>query len=157
MAPSVILMDSYPGDRQLFPATFSLVFGLFAAGWSTQMLLSALTKDLLPRKISNTALAALAVLLMAYLGTLFPSVYDKLPLYQARAVAWDTRQQLILQEKAAGQSDIIIPAFDSIFGITELGSNPDNWVNRCAAWYYGVESITAEDGYMGIEAYPIGK
>jgi len=109
------------------------------------------------QKYVNVAQIALAVMLLAYLGTKFPQVYDKLPLYQARATAWDARQQIILDSKAAGQIDITVPEFDSIYGITELGSNPGGWVNRCAAWYYGVESITAEDGYMGFGAYSIAK
>jgi hypothetical protein len=157
MAPSVLLMNSYPGDRQLFPATFSLVVGLFATGWLSANFLFSIANRVLSLKATNAALYALAVLLVAYLGTTFPRVYNKMPLYQARAAAWDNRQQMILDSKAAGQLNITVPAFDSIYGITELGANPNNWVNWCAARYYGVESITAEDGYLGIKAYPIGK
>lgn len=157
MAPSVFLNDSYPGDRQLFPATFTLVFGLLASGWFSAKFLASFASRVFSLKIANAALFALAVLLMAYLGTTFQRAYDKLPLYQARAAAWDNRQQMILDSKSAGQLKITVPAFDSIYGITELGANSNNWVNRCAARYYGVESIAAEDGYMGIKAYPIGK
>jgi hypothetical protein len=157
MAPSVILTDSYPGDRQLFPAAFSLVFGLFASGWVSAKLVLPLAARLIPQKVVSGVLFVVGIVMLVYLGTTFPQVYNKLPLYQARAVAWDARQKMILDEKSAGLVDITVPEFDSIYGITELGTNRENWVNRCAAWYYGVKSISAVDGYMGIGAYPIGK
>jgi hypothetical protein len=84
-------------------------------------------------------------------------VFEKIQLYEARTNAWDIRQRMILNAKANGQADVTIPQFDSVYGITEIGSNPKNWVNICAAKYYGVNSITAMDHYQGIPAYPIGK
>jgi hypothetical protein len=44
-----------------------------------------------------------------------------------------------------------------VYGITELQIELDNWVNQCAAKYYGVCSISAEETYAGISALPIGK
>jgi hypothetical protein len=44
-----------------------------------------------------------------------------------------------------------------VYGITELQNEPDNWVNQCAAKYYGVRSISAVEDYAGISAHPIGK
>jgi hypothetical protein len=157
MAPSVVLTDSYPGDRQLFPATFSLILGIFASGWvSAKLVLSLVTRVIL-QKVVSVVLLAVGIVMLVYLGTTFPQAYDKMSLYQARATAWDARQLMILDEKSGGQVNITVPEFDSIYGITELGANPANWVNRCAAWYYGVKSISAIDGYMGIGAFPIAK
>jgi hypothetical protein len=157
MAPSVVLTDSYPGDRQLFPATFSLILGIFASGWvSAKLVLSLVTRVIL-QKVVSVVLLAVGIVMLIYLGTTFPQAYDKMSLYQARATAWDARQLMILDEKSGGQVNITVPEFDSIYGITELGANPANWVNRCAAWYYGVKSISAIDGYMGIGAFPIAK
>jgi len=157
MAPSVILTNSYPGDRQLFPATFSLILGIFASGWISARLVLPLATRLVPQKVVSGVLLAAGIVMLVYLGTTFPLAYDKMPLYQARATAWDARQKMIMDEKLAGQVNITVPEFDSIYGITELGADPANWVNRCAAWYYGVRSITAKDGYMGIGAFPVGK
>jgi hypothetical protein len=157
VAPSVILTNSYPGDRQLFPATFSLILGIFASGWISAKLILPLVTRIIPQKVVSGILLAAGIVMLLYLGTTFPEAYDKMPLYQARATAWDARQTMVLDEKLAGQVNITVPEFDSIYGITELGADPSNWVNRCAAWYYGVKSITAKDGYMGIGAFPIGK
>lgn len=157
VAPSVILTNSYPGDRQLFPATFSLILGIFASGWISAKLILPLVIRIIPQKVVSGILLAVGIVMLVYLGTTFPQANDKMPLYQARATAWDARQKMIVDEKLAGQVNITVPEFDSIYGITELGADPSNWVNRCAAWYYGVNSITAKDGYMGIGAFPIGK
>jgi hypothetical protein len=157
MAPSVILTDSYPGARQLFPATFSLILGMFASSWISAKLILPLVTRIIPQKVVSGILLAAGIVMLIYLGTTFPQAYEKLPLYQARAAAWDARQKMILDAKSAGQVHITVPEFDSIYGITELGTNSENWVNRCAAWYYGVKSISAVDRYMGIGAYPIGK
>jgi hypothetical protein len=32
-----------------------------------------------------------------------------------------------------------------------------NWVNECAAAYYGVKTIATVDNYAGISSHPIGK
>jgi hypothetical protein len=86
-----------------------------------------------------------------------PRVYDKLPAYQSRAQAWDLRQALILKEKVAGIQNVNAPAFDSVYGITELHYEANNWVNECAASYYGVQTIATVDNYAGISTHPIGK
>jgi hypothetical protein len=72
------------------------------------------------------SLLAVGIVMLIYLGTTFPQAYDKMSLYQARATAWDARQKMILDEKSAGQMNITVPKFDSIYGITELGANPAN-------------------------------
>ena len=134
-----------------------LVAGLFASGWIAGEVILPWLGKVISLKVVQAALVVLAILLLVYLGSLFPRTAAQMPLFQARARAWDARQQMILGQKAAGQGALTVPAFDSIFGVTELGSDPGNWVNRCAAWYYGVDSITAEDGYLGFGAYSIGK
>ena len=64
---------------------------------------------------------------------------------------------MILQEKSQGIQDVMAPAFDSVYGITELHYESINWVNQCAAQYYGVRSISTADNYAGISTHPLGK
>ena len=59
--------------------------------------------------------------------------------------------------KAAGIENVIAPAFDSIYGITELHYEATNWVNECAAAYSGVKTIATVDNYAGIASHPTGK
>jgi hypothetical protein len=69
---------------------------------------------------------------------------SSIPENQARAQAWDARAASIEQEKAAGKQELIVKALDSYGRIRELSDNPKLWVNKCAAVYYGVQSLTAK-------------
>ena len=157
MLPSVYATSHYPGDRALLPAQFTLTVCLFILGWKMAELLSAFRSNALSDRNSVIFMGLLGLALCIYMVRITPRVYDKLPAYQARAQAWDLRQKLILDEKAAGIENVTAPAFDSIYGITELHYEATNWVNECAAAYYGVKSIATVDNYAGISAHPIGK
>jgi hypothetical protein len=61
--------------------------------------------------------------------------------FRARAAAWDARAEQIEQMRLGGETAIEVQALDSIGTIAELSADPGDWVNRCAAVYYGVEEI----------------
>lgn len=65
------------------------------------------------------------------------------PIMQQRADLWDGRDAQIRQLQAAGETQLVVPAMNSLAGILELSDYEGFWVNRCAASYYGVESISA--------------
>jgi hypothetical protein len=67
-----------------------------------------------------------------------------IPETRSRAQAWDARAAAIEQEKAAGKQELEVQALDSYGRIRELSDNPKLWVNKCAAVYYGVQSLTAK-------------
>ncbi len=154
MVPYWVIMHVYPGDRGLLPAHFTLVAGLFFLGWLAGGWFLALRPAILSRPVFQWATVLAGLFLAAYLVRTVPRVYDKMPLHAARAHAWDLRQQMIYADVAKGEKNIEVPQFDSIYGITEL-RNGDYWINQCAAKYYGVDSLTAVDGYLGVPAYPI--
>jgi hypothetical protein len=64
------------------------------------------------------------------------------PLAQ-RAFLWDGRDAQIRNLQAQGEKEVTVQALDSLAGILELQENPGHWVNRCAAGYYGLESLRA--------------
>lgn len=66
------------------------------------------------------------------------------PETKARAQAWDARADAIEQEKASGKQDLVVTALDSYGKIRELSDDPNLWVNKCAAVYNEVQSLTAE-------------
>jgi len=155
--PSMYANSHYPGDRALLPAQFSLSVCLFIIGWK----MAQVGLAWLPKAFSFRTLivlqSLLGLLLCAYMVRTTARVYDRLPAYQGRAEAWDQRQALILQQKAAGIENVTAPAFEAVYGITELKYEPENWVNECAAYYYGVKTITTVEDYAGISAHPIGR
>lgn len=155
MVPSMYAMFAYPGNRALFPAHFTLVFLLFVNGWLTNIMATRFIRAW-PGVWRYSIQLILVIALTGYVvARITPRVYENLDQYQLRAQAWDMRHQAILDEKKAGNQYIIVPAFDSVYGIFEIQDNPEHWVNQCVAKYYGVESISAFQNYNNVPTYPI--
>jgi hypothetical protein len=72
-----------------------------------------------------------------------PQLFKEVPAFQLRAGLWDWREAQIQNSILQGNDEIVLPALDSIAGVTELQDNPDHWVNNCAELYYGMKSIRA--------------
>jgi hypothetical protein len=158
MFPSLYVMSAYPDPRALTPAHVSLLGFLIIIGY----LLERFQHNILPfiKNNASTAFSISMILLIAltvYIGRAIFLESQKISDHQKRAQMWDFRQEMILDAQNSGIQDVVIPAFDSIFSITELKDDPWSWVNLCAARYYGVNSITAIENYNDIGTYPLGK
>jgi hypothetical protein len=70
------------------------------------------------------------------------NVYADFSPLSDRATLWDLRDAQIRQ-LAQTEKNVTVHALDSLDGITELQDNPLHWVNRCAAWYYHLDSLRA--------------
>lgn len=85
------------------------------------------------------------ILLLIFTISVFslPQLYKNISVYHLRAELWDWRETQIQNSILRGNYEIVLPALDSIAGVTELQDNPDHWVNNCAELYYGMKSIRA--------------
>jgi hypothetical protein len=151
MVPTMLAMSSYPGDRALLPAYFTLILSVFAIGWLVSHFLVSKHVWNQNKLIFQGAGILLGLALFAYLLRTTPTVYSSFSANQQRAAAWDARDTLIKEAAAQGETHVVVPAFDSIAQILELYPNENFWVNRCAASYYGVEGISAVEGYNGVK------
>ena len=70
---------------------------------------------------------------------------NTLPEYYKKAVLWDARAEYIKNQRDEGSVELIVPSIDSIDGLFELSADPNHWVNRCAAGYYQVNSISGTE------------
>jgi hypothetical protein len=142
MAPTIWSMSAYPEKRGLLTGVYVLILFLFFLGaWAAAA----------GRKLSNTTLSpkihlgvgiVFTVLIGIYLLRLFPSMAQMIGAYQKRAELWDARNAQILEMRAQGLTDLVVPGITSIGGILELQPKTGYvWVNHCAATYYGVKSI----------------
>jgi hypothetical protein len=140
--PSVYGQHAYPEERARFAARVLLVTALMVEGaclgaWVAQW------------KNARSPLTSGAVLLLCLVAALYPlragwnAVQQKLPLYQRWASAWDIRQTSLLADQAQGLQEVTTFQLHSIEGVKELDPDPTQWVNRCAAAYYGFQSIKA--------------
>lgn len=143
-APSVYGESAYPEARALFPARFIMTTAIIAEGALLGYTLGQFVQHWETRKSQALFLASLLLLL----STLYPlraglKVAAQIPDYQKWAAAWDQRDAQIRALKQTGVMDIEVVALDSWPGVKEVDSNPKHWVNRCAAIYYGVNTIRA--------------
>jgi hypothetical protein len=145
-APSAYAESAYAEARAFLPARWILTL----AGIAWFYLLGMVYQNWRYRnpnfqiKKMQSFVAFVIVMLCFYpmRGALLTLSY--IPETQARAQAWDTRAAAIKQEKAAGKQELEVKALDSYGRIRELSNNPKLWVNKCAAVYYGVKSLTAK-------------
>lgn len=142
VAPSVYAGLLYPAGRALMPARF-----VFLAGVTGAMAgLGLAVGDLVRIKGWNGARSVAVVLLLA--GCLYP--FKVLPALQpetvemaTKASLWDQRDAEIRAARADGDTEVVVRETDVVQGLQELGPDPGFWVNRCAALYYDIHSITA--------------
>jgi len=145
VAPFAFGESAYPEARVLINAMLPMVGMVMLEG-----LILGISLGLLQQRSPQLAPIGLRViLLLALVGvSLFPLYSTRkvlrsdLPLYQQRARDWDARDAYIRGQVAQGQKDITATAFYSIGKVLELTPNPSNWLNNCAAMYYGADSIT---------------
>jgi hypothetical protein len=135
--------QSFPVERARFTGQVSLVAGLMIEA----ALLGSLSAQFRSRITGTLKFKLISAILLA-VTALYPlraawiSLAD-VPVYRARAAAWDMREAQIYNLREQGQTDLIIIQFDGLEGIKELDVNAKHWVNRCAAKYYEVNSIRA--------------
>jgi small-conductance mechanosensitive channel len=70
---------------------------------------------------------------------------EKIYIYRERALLWDERDQLIRQAQDQGMVEIDVRGIDGlpVGGIRDFKPKAGNWVNGCAASYYGIKEIRA--------------
>jgi len=142
VAPSVYAGTNYPAPRALMPSRFTLLTGLMAVSYFGSSLLIRLGKRLSKEHWSWVA-AALLILISAYAVRSYPIALSEGQALAVKAELWDKQDQAIKVAKQAGQMDVIIKQYDVVDSLESLFDDPDNWLNRSAAAWYGVNSITA--------------
>jgi len=143
--PSAYIQWDAPVARSmiLFFAFFIPAAGIcsFLLG---RIIAAARIKKLSPGQfaIQAKALRIFAVLLFA--AGITASVIrstQTLPVQHAYAQAWDARDQELRALRAQDVVRAQAPALTNAYGSVDLTDNPKHWVNRCAAQYYGLESL----------------
>jgi hypothetical protein len=142
-APSAYAESSYPEQRVLIEAQFIMVLIIMVEGLLFGISLGYL--HILSNEIPPIYLSLFLVLITSML-LLYPlydarKVITQIPVYRARAFAWDMRDASIRLDKTTGLEDIIVQELESVSGIMELRSDTSFWVNGCAAQFYGVSTI----------------
>jgi hypothetical protein len=130
--------------RALLVPVSVMVIGIAAGAWQVGSALRLWRPNwaMRPAVAPALLLALLALAPTAYAVTRYPVALAPLVLFQERARAWDARDAAIRQAIAAGQSSVDVGQIDAYAGILEMYPQP-NWVNNCAASFYGLSEIRA--------------
>jgi hypothetical protein len=144
-APTIYAYSSFPEQRAQTLAIYVFILVVVLLGYQIGNILF-LIKLRLNRKISSWAnwffLASLVIL------AIYPvrAVINYVPEIQHTrnfGIARDKREIAIQKAISNNIYDLNVQAINSQHGIQELTEDPNNWVNRCVADSYGLESITA--------------
>ena len=140
-APSVY-GQGFPVERMRFLARTIMIVSFMLEG----ALFGLLLRDILSRY--NKPLIQWGTLtLFALISIVYPLRaayhiyrYD-LHKYRSHAEQWDQRDAQIRLAVSRGATDLVVTQIDSMQGVQEYKEN--NWVNRCAANYYGLKTLSA--------------
>lgn len=144
-APSVYGQNyNFPVERVRFLARTIVIAALMAEGVIFGSLLSQWRIKYSPALGQWVALLSFALLAIAYPLRAAWNVYRlDVPAYRSHADQWDVRDAQIRTAIAAGAKDLTVQQLDSFGDVPEYKGNATHWVNRCAARYYGLNSIIA--------------
>jgi hypothetical protein len=140
-APSAFVR-TFPAARARYASHFILMLGLMVEGGVLGILVAQM-RSLVNRNWVQIAVAVLLVGLMIHPLRAAPRVYALHYEYQTFASQWDARDALIRQSIADGETDLVVTQLDAPGGVGEYKGNPKDWINRCVARFYGLNSIIA--------------
>lgn len=146
MAPVAYGISSYPDLRTLIATRWIMVIQISGLGWLAGWTLSRWLNSR-PRAIRLANLASMIIIfgVGALAVTQAKNIYVQIPHYQRWATYWDMRNDQILQAKQEGQTVVQVMEIDHIIqGVSELRADPFYWYNSCAARYYGIQRIYAD-------------
>jgi hypothetical protein len=150
--PSAYAESSYPEARVLIEARFIMVALTLIEGILIGMAFSQLhqwAQEPAPRLLQSFA-ALLFLLISLYPLYDARKTYTEIPLYKGRAAVWDAYNTLIRASLQQGVLDVNIEdsqatSSDEFSGLMNLTPDSGNWVNRCAASFYGLDHLTVNE------------
>lgn len=140
-APSAFVR-TFPAARARFASHFVLMLGLIIEG-GVLGILAAQVRSVVNLSWIRVAVAFLLAALIVHPIRVTPGVYAHRYEYQSFADQWDARHALIQQAMANGETDLVVVQLDAPGGVGEYKGNPRDWINRCVARFYGLNSIVA--------------
>lgn len=141
--PTAYSMMAFPELRALILGRAVVIVMIMLLGG-----FAGLASHVFMDRIVDTCLVS--ILVLGILVTLYPlrtaiQNWQQVTPAQLRAEAWDAREIVIDQAVRNGKNYLELTPINSVNGISELTSDPTFWVNRCAANFYGINSLRAVD------------
>jgi hypothetical protein len=146
MAPSVYGVSAFPEDRTLTIPQFVLTSTIIIWGSVGGLALKKRSGWIVKHNSRITAIGCCLVAVLLVLGPLLSANRDftQVPTLRAYANRWDARDREIRADKESGAIHLAVPALGFTGGLADIRDDPDYWVNRCFANYYGLETVVSE-------------
>jgi hypothetical protein len=140
IAPSYYATGVYPVERALITSQFVLMIAFNS--WS--LLVGIFLRRYFVNDALHSPLIMLLIVVLLISGAYHSSqkTLSGLPEAQMYANLWDARDDNIRQEVALGAQEISAASLPHISpGLAELSTDPNDWINRCLASYYGLSKV----------------
>lgn len=142
--PSAYAISAYPSERALLPTAYVLMLALVLWSFNLAAYLPGRWRQRLTGAISKPALTvALLLFCVALFAMSLATVSQWQPDMSSFAALWGNRHARITSAVAAGDLVLEEASLPHIGGLAELDQVASNWLNRCIALSYGLESITS--------------
>lgn len=143
-APVVYAMNAYPDDRTIiipqFVVAVSVILISAASGYGLRYL-RFVPNPADKSSVSQAITVGILVVILIATGVSIWHSANQLSEYRSYQEMWDKRAALILQAAQSGETSVTVPGKYSLFAVADLSDDPENWVNRCMAYYYGLSQI----------------
>ncbi len=143
--PSAYIQSSYPGLRALIPARFVMVLIIAISGWLVGQGIVILVQPVISASHIRWAVTICILGLTAfYIIWTVPNILAEQPKFKRWALLWDERDLKIRAASRQNVANLEVMQLDHVIpDVGELNPDPGYWYNQCAAGYYGVDSISA--------------
>ena len=143
-APVVYALNAYPDDRVIIVPQFVLALAVISTGALLGHGLRSL--GIVPDPFENVSIgrtvqAAIMASLLVAAGSSLMHTASQAPDYQSYALAWDQRAATLQQASQSGQAEVTVIGLHSRFGVSDLQTRADYWVNSCVASYYHLSAV----------------
>ena len=145
MTPSEYVLSSFPADRALIIAHWTVTLALMLAGFRTGTLLSDWLAPNTTRIIQTCAPVIVLALTCFFSAAMVPRILEERAKFERWASLWDTRDEAIRAAQRAGLPDVHVMQLDHLIpDVGELSPDSGFWYNNCAESYYDIDTIIAD-------------
>lgn len=153
--PASYAISSAPPPRALVVAQFVLVCTLVLLGWAGGEAAGVYfnSKRLKPQRALVASLTALVMLLSFTFAASTRRTFALAERARPLARLWDAHDASIRARVEGGEKNLTVPVAYNIGGTDAMTANPDWYVNKCMAVYYGAQSMTGvpdKEGLMSV-------
>lgn len=144
IVPSVYATSAYPAERALVVSQYIWIVGLAMLGHAFGLAMQLRFQPQAVKQFVGRFFLVWIFLAVLLVGSVFNSTRQELSglaHFRSFANQWGARDQQIRAALLAGESELSMPSMPHMGGLAEIGPDPDEWINRCVAGTYGLQTI----------------